>query len=140
MERRAGFTLIELMIVVAVIAVIASFAIPALLGSAKSGKEAASISALRTLTTVSEQYNVRFGTYADSLNRLTTTGYIDSVLGSGTKSGYTYQYSATIYTWECSSTPEVIGVTGDRHFYVNQSGVIHVNLSGPASTADTPID
>ncbi len=140
MQRRAGFTLFELMIVVTIIALIAAFAIPSLLGSLKGGKEAGAISALRTLSTVSEQYIIRFGGYADSLNRLEMNGYIDSLLGSGTKAGYTYQYSATRYTWECSAAAETLGVTGDRFFYVDQSGVIYANGSGPASTADTPIN
>ena len=140
MQRRSGFTLFELMVVVTVIALIAAFAIPSLLGSLKAGKEASAISGLRTLSSVSEQYNVRFGTFADSLNRLATTGYVDSVLGSGTKSGYTFQYSGTKYTWECSAAAVDQGVTGDRYFYINQSGVIYGNPSGPATTADTPIN
>ena len=140
MERRAGFTLFELMIVVTVIALIAAFAIPSLLGSLKGGKEAAAISALRTLVTVSEQYNVRFGGYADDLNRLTTNGYIDSLLGNGTKSGYTFEYAATRYTWQCSAAAQNVGVTGDRYFYVDQGGVIYGSHSGPATTSDPPID
>lgn len=140
MERRAGFTLFELMIVVTVIALIAAFAIPSLLGSLKGGKEAAAISALRTLVTVSEQYNVRFGGYADGLNRLTSNGYIDSLLGGGTKSGYTFEYAATRYTWQCSAAAETIGITGDRYFFVNEGGVIYASEAGPATSADSPID
>ena len=141
MQRRAqGFTLFELMIVVTVVALIAAFAIPALLGSLKGGKEAATISALKTIGSVGEQYKLRFGGYADSLNRLTMTGYLDSLLGSGTRSGYTYDYNATRYSWECTATAENPGVTGDRSFYTDQSGVIYTSLSGPATSADTPLE
>ena len=89
---------------------------------------------------VNEQYAIRFGGYADSLNRLTMTGYLDSLLGNGTRSGYTYEYNATRYFWECSAAAENPGVTGDRYFYTNQSGVIYVSNSGPATSADSPID
>ena len=141
MQRRAqGFTLFELMVVVTVVALIAAFAIPALLGSLKGGKEASTISALKTIASVSEQYSIRFGGYADSLNRLTTTGYLDSLFGSGTRSGYTYAYNATRYSWECSAMVEDPGITGDRNFYTTQAGVIYVSLSGPATSADSPID
>ncbi len=141
MQRRAqGFTLFELMVVVTVVALIAAFAIPSLLGSLKGGKEASTISALKTIASVSEQYSIRFGGYADSLNRLTTTGYLDSLLGTGTRSGYTYEYSATRYSWECSAGAETPGVTGDKYFYTNQNGVIYASLSGPATSADPPLD
>ncbi len=141
MQRRAqGFTLFELMVVVTVVALIAAFAIPALLGSLKGGKEASTISALKTIGSVSEQYKLRFGGYADSLNRLTMTGYLDSLLGIGTRSGYTYEYYGTRYSWECSAVAVNPGVTGDRYFYTNQEGVIYSSLSGPATSADQPLD
>ena len=61
-----GFTLIELMIVVAIIAVIAAIAIPSLLIARISGNESSAISSLRTISTVTEQYNSRFSQYAPS--------------------------------------------------------------------------
>ena len=88
MKRNQGFTLIELMIVVAIIAIIAAIAIPSLLNARKAGNEASAISSLRTLTTVNEQYRTRFGDYSDSMTSLSAEGYIDSVLGAASKSGY----------------------------------------------------
>ena len=141
MERRSGFTLFELMIVVTVIAVIAGFALPSLFNSLKGGRETAAISSLRTLSSVSEQYRLRFGRYASSLAALTAAGYIDSVLGSGTKSGYTYTYSSGApRTFTCAASAETAGVTGDRHFFIDQTGTIHVNLVSPATSSDPPLE
>ena len=140
MKRREGFTLIELMIVVAIIAIIAAIAIPSLLNARKAGNEASAISSLRTLTTVNEQYRTRFQTYAINLTDLSGAGYIDSVLGSGLKSGYTFGYAGALNTWTCTAGPTTLGTTGDRYFFVDQTGVIRFNGTGPAGVADPPID
>ena len=66
-KAQQGFTLIELMIVVAIIAVIAAIAIPSLLGAKKSANEASAISSLRTVCTVCEQFRNRNGTYPATL-------------------------------------------------------------------------
>ena len=124
MKRQHGFTLIELMIVVAIIAIIAAIAIPSLLNARKAGNEASAISSLRTLTTVNEQYRTRFSTYGISLTNIQTAGYIDSVLGGGAKSGYTFTYAGATNTWSVAGAPTSIGTTGDRYFFVDQTGVI----------------
>jgi prepilin-type N-terminal cleavage/methylation domain-containing protein len=145
MKRNQGFTLIELMIVVAIIAIIAAIAIPSLLNARKAGNEASAISSLRTLTTVNEQYRTRFQLYTDSLANLSTAGYIDSVLGAGAKSGYTFVYAGgggppPVNTWTCTADPTDAGVTGDRFFFVDQSGVIRFNGAATATVTDNPID
>jgi prepilin-type N-terminal cleavage/methylation domain-containing protein len=145
MKKNQGFTLIELMIVVAIIAIIAAIAIPSLLNARKAGNEASAISSLRTLTTVNEQYRTRFQLYTDSLANLSTAGYIDSVLGAGAKSGYTFGYGGgggppPVNTWQCTSDPTDPGVTGDRFFFVDQSGVIRFDPAATADSTDQPID
>ncbi len=140
MKRNKGFTLIELMIVVAIIAIIAAIAIPSLLNARKAGNEASAISSLRTLTTVNEQYRTRFQAYSGSLNNLQTEGYIDSVLGGGSKSGYSFNYTGGTNTWSCTADPETPGTTGDRYFFVDQTGVIRFSSSGTATSGSTPID
>jgi prepilin-type N-terminal cleavage/methylation domain-containing protein len=140
MKRTQGFTLIELMIVVAIIAIIAAIAIPSLLNARKAGNEASAISSMRTLTTVNEQYRTRFQSYAGSLANLSASGYIDSVLGSGTKSGYGFTYAGAANTWTTSTVPTTAGTTGDRGFFVDQSGVIRFSASGAATSASNPID
>ena len=140
MKRNQGFTLIELMIVVAIIAIIAAIAIPSLLNARKAGNEASAISSLRTLTTVNEQYRTRFGDYSDSMTSLSAEGYIDSVLGAASKSGYTFTYAGGTNTWTTSTVPTTAGTTGDRGFFVDQSGVIRFTSSGTASSTSPPID
>ena len=138
--RKQGFTLIELMIVVAIIAIIAAIAIPSLLNARKAGNEASAISSLRTLTTVNEQYRTRFQEYSGSLANLSASNYIDSVLGLGTKSGYEFDYDGDTNTWTCSGDPETPETTGDRYFFVDQTGVIRFSSSKTATGTDNPID
>jgi len=143
-NRSHGFTLIELMIVVAIIAIIAAIAIPSLLNARKAGNEASAISSLRTLTTVSEQYRTRFQTYPGALTDLggstSTEHYIDDVLASGSKSGYTFTYVGGTNTWTCAADPITPGTTGDRYFFCNMTGVIRFNPSATAGSSDSPID
>ncbi|MBI4601116.1 MAG: prepilin-type N-terminal cleavage/methylation domain-containing protein [Planctomycetes bacterium] len=140
MRKEHGFTLIELMIVVAIIAIIAAIAIPSLLNARKAGNEASAISSLRTLSTVNQQYRTRFQSYSTSLANLSTTGYIDSVLGSGTKSGYGFTYSGGTNTFTCAAAPSTAGTTGDRGFFTDQTGVIRFSASGTATSASAPLD
>lgn len=140
MRREEGFTLIELMIVVAIIAIIAAIAIPSLLNARKAGNEASAISSLRTLSTVNEQYRTRFQAYAVNLSALETAGYIDSVLGAGEKSGYSFDYTKTGSTWSCKADPVSQGNDGDRHFFVDHSAVIRFNATSAARVTSQPID
>jgi type IV pilus assembly protein PilE len=127
------------MIVVAIIAIIAAIAIPSLLNARKAGNEASAISSLRTLTTVNEQYRTRFGFYSSNLANLSATNYIDSVLGSGAKSGYSFTYTGGSNSWDCNGDPQTAN-DGDRHFYVDQSGVIRFHSTATADSTDAPID
>ncbi len=148
MNRRQGFTLIELMVVLAVIAIIMVIAIPSLLDARKSANEASATSSLRTLTTANDQYRTRFSTngYAPDLPTLQVEGYIDSVLASGVKSGYQFTYTpgaafaGIIQSWTCVANAVVQGSTGDRSFFVDESGVIHYKEGPGATSADPSID
>ncbi len=140
MTREQGFTLIELMIVVAIIAIIASIALPSLLSARKSGNEMSAITSLRTLMTVNVQYRSRFSEYGADLADLQTTGYIDSVLGAGTKSGYTFTYEGATDTWSVAAAPVTMTTTGDRSFFVDQTGVIRSVEGTSASSTSGPID
>ena len=132
-SAKKGFTLIELMIVIAIIAIIAAIAIPNLLEARKHGNEAAAIGALKTLSTAQSLYregdkdnNNQFD--YGNLTQLSTFDLIDDVLGSGSKQGYLFEAAASTSTaeflWWASANPAVPGTTGDRYFITNQAGVI----------------
>ncbi|MCI0652393.1 MAG: prepilin-type N-terminal cleavage/methylation domain-containing protein [Planctomycetes bacterium] len=138
--RNGGFTLLELMIVVAIVAIIAAVAIPVLRATRISGNEASAVSSLRVLSSVSEQYRARYGVYPGAMPDLVTVGYVDPVLAAGTKSGYDFAYTGAPATWECAADPQVVGRTGERYFFCDLSGVIRFETAGTATATSSPID
>jgi len=140
MNRTKGFTLIELMIVVAIIAIILAIAIPSLMNARKASNEASAVNSIRTITTCNEQYRTRFLTYAPALTELSATGYVDDVLGSGTKAGYAFTYTSGASTYAVTAVPIDPGASGDRGFYVDATGVIRHEQSGAATSTSPHID
>ncbi|MCC6490197.1 MAG: prepilin-type N-terminal cleavage/methylation domain-containing protein [Candidatus Hydrogenedentes bacterium] len=159
MERRSGFTLIELMIVVAIIAIIAAIAIPNLLRSRMSANEASASGAIRTISTAEIAFQTAafvdsngdgmgdYGTLAqlgDPDGGGTTPAFVDAVLINGVKHGYNYTLSVTLGTattrpaYTCTATPTALGRTGYRQYFVDESGVIRFTSDGSAPTATAP--
>ncbi len=136
----AGFSLIELLIVVAVIAIIAGIAIPSLTSSKKAANEAAAISYMRTWTAAQELYLTRYGHYADADDQLTAEGYIG--VGNHDQLGYTFSIdsgSTETHVWWGTGDPDTPGITGDRHFYIDSTGVIRYAIGGRAGPGSTPL-
>jgi len=155
-SNACGFSLIELLIVVAVILVIAAIAIPNFIRSKERANEASAVSNLRTVTTAEVVYSTTYGIgFSATLANLGGTsvtvdqnnaGLIDSVLATGTKSGYTYVYSVLstdsngdVLGFSVNGDPILPGQTGDQHYYVDQSAIIRHNVTQPAVSTDPSI-
>ncbi|OGX28129.1 MAG: hypothetical protein A2879_04815 [Omnitrophica WOR_2 bacterium RIFCSPHIGHO2_01_FULL_49_10] len=137
---RKGFTLVEIMIVVAIIALLAAIAIPNLLRARHNANEAAAIASVRTISTACESFRAAQSpvTYPANLAALSGANppYIDATLGTGTKQGYTFVYAlvgANQYT--VTASPVTPNVTGTRVFFVDEAGVIRLN-----NAAGNPIE
>ena len=148
-NKQRGFSLIELLIVVAIILIIAAIAIPNLLRSKMAANEASAVGSLRTINTSSVAFSTTYGNYPTKLSDLgpssaptsTAADLIDSALVTGAKSGYTFTFAATapFQKYTLNASPTTPGVTGQRYFFTDQSGVIRYNLTATAAATDTPI-
>jgi prepilin-type N-terminal cleavage/methylation domain-containing protein len=160
MKKNLGFTLIELMIVVAIIAIIAAIAIPSLLRSRMSANEAGAIGSLRTISAGEVSFQAAcyqdadgdgvgdYGTLAQLENPdgvAGVPGYIDEVLAAGSKHGYSFNLVAVAGgagappTYTCNADPQS-PQSGRRTFFLDESGVIRFENTGAAATANsTPL-
>lgn len=131
-----GFTLVEIMIVVAIIALLAAIAIPNFLRARLRANESVAQAALKTIATAEITYHAGNATYA-TLAQLgapaTGPAYIDAVLAVGKKSGYTFSTSdIAAYTFAAEAVPITADVTDVRSFCVTEDGVIRVQAGGGA--------
>lgn len=144
MKKHAGFTLIELMIVVAIIAIIAAIAIPNLLRSRMQSNESAAIGNLRTVTGAEVAFHAANSAYAQAFADLTgaTPPFLDGNWAA-TKQGYDFTLGAAAaggtQNFAANADPATPGTTGNRYFYTDASGVIRFNAAAAAGPADTPI-
>jgi prepilin-type N-terminal cleavage/methylation domain-containing protein len=154
MRRTRGFSLVELLIVIAIILVVTAIAIPNLLRSKISANEAAAVQTLRTIITAQAGYALTYPTlgYSNSLTNLkfppvgnpvssTEAGYLDWVLGCAAqpcaKSGYRYSIinpvGMPVSAYDAIAVPSLVGSSGTRGFCTNQTGAVRVDPNGASN-------
>lgn len=142
--NKKGFTLVEIMIVVAIIALLAAIAIPNLLRARHNANEAAAQAALKTISTACESYRAAQTTpaYPADLEDMTTSSnpaYLDTTFDDVAnvnvdRQGYRFVYTQiSSNQFVCSAIPITVNVTGTRTFAINESGVLR------ASTVAAPV-
>ena len=155
-----GFSLIELLIVVAIILIIAAIAIPNLLRSRMAANEASAVGSLRTINTAEVTYSTTYptigfaalaslggaaATCASATGATSTTAcLIDDVLATtAVKSGYNFAATAAggppAVTYASNASPTVPGQSGQRYFCSDQSGVIRYNASAACANTDSSL-
>jgi type IV pilus assembly protein PilA len=150
MRNRNGFSLIELLLVVAVILIISAIAVPNFLRSRQRANESSAVASIRNINTAAVTYSM---TYPDmgypatlaalgGANPCSATSaqacLVDDFLAQGTKSGYTFVWAGDgavpSVTYTISGTPQVVGSSGQRMFCTDQTGVIRYDPSGNGCT------
>ncbi len=144
-----GFSLIELLIVIAIILIILGVALPKLTKSRTFAQEMAAQKAISTLHTAQTQYYSQYGAYATSLTQLgpPTNGapgpngaeLIDRDLASGEKGGFKFTLTQTPTGYGVSAVPTQFGTSGNHTYFSDQSMATHQHSGPEPATVNDPL-
>ena len=147
-RRARGFSLIELLIVIAIILIILAIAVPKLGSARMNANEMAVIREMQTINTMQTQYMSQFQRFATTLAELgpPTSGgpgpqaadLIPAALAIGEKDGYVFTLTGTPSGYTLNANPKVYNTSGRRTFYSDQNMIIHQNWSAEAANASSP--
>ena len=147
-RRKSGFSLIELLIVIAIILIIVTIAVPKLNNARMNASETAAIGALRAVHEAEVQYYSTYGRYATTLTELgpPTSGapspaaadLLQEDMASGTKGGYKFVITATPTGYKINANPVAFGSSGRRTFFSDQSMAVHQNFGQDPASVSSP--
>ena len=146
-SRARGFSLIELLIVVAIILILAAIAIPKLNQNRMLAQETAAIRQIQTINTAQTQYYSQFGRYATTLAELgpgqggagpSASDLIPDDLAKGKKSGYVFTLQQSAQGYTVNAQPEAFGSSGRRTFFSDQTMVIRNNWGNEPANPNSP--
>jgi type IV pilus assembly protein PilA len=146
-QRRRGFSLIELLIVIAIILIIITIAVPKYNRTQMYMRETAAVKAIQTIHQMEVQYQSQFGRYAASLAELgppqsgqpgpASADLIGRDLSEGEKQGYKFTLTATNGGYVINANPVTYGTSGSKTFYSDQTMVIRENFGPEPATANS---
>jgi len=147
-NRRKGFSLIELLIVIAIILIIITMALPRLTRARMYTQEVAALQAIRTIHTAQTQYLSQYNRYATSLAELgppasgtpnaSASDLIDNNLASGKKQQYVFTITSSQGGYVVNAAPLSFGSDGSRTFYSDQTMTVHEHYGPEPATAQDP--